>query len=227
VQRAVEAAIGSAGRIDVVVNNAGAGAVGPIEAFSIDQIKGLFDLNAFGPLRVNKAVLPLMRKQGSGLIIHVTSTLGRILPRTGGLYPATKWAVEGLAESLRYQVEPFGVDVVILEPGSFPTPAMTKAMIASDEAVTAEYAAVASPVQRRAAEPSRDYKPPDPQDIADAVKKVVDLPAGQRPLRVVVGPVFTEGVDEFNAFYERARDRLAESLKRPDQAITWGRRPAS
>lgn len=224
VKAAVGAVVASAGRIDVVVNNAGAGAVGPIEAFSMDQIKAVFDLNAFGPLRVNKAVLPMMRKQRSGLIIHVTSTLGRILPRTGGLYPATKWAVEGLAESMHYQVRPFGIDVVILEPGSFPTPAMTKAVVASDDHITAEYAAAGSRVQRQSPDPGSDYKLPDPQDIADAVKGLVALPAGQRPLRMVVGPVFTEGVEEFNALYERARDRLAESLERPDQAITWRRR---
>jgi len=220
---AVKTVVASAGRIDVVVNNAGAGAVGPIEAFSMEQIKALFDLNAFGPLRVNKAVLPLMRKQRSGLIIHVTSTLGRILPRRGGLYPATKWAVEGLAESLRYQVEPFGIDVVILEPGSFPTPAMSKAMIASDDGITEEYAKAEAKTPRRVSPPGSDYRLPDPQDVADAVEHIVALPAGQRPLRVVAGPVFTEGVAEFNALYERARDSLAEWLKRPDQAITWSR----
>jgi NAD(P)-dependent dehydrogenase (short-subunit alcohol dehydrogenase family) len=223
VGNAVETIVASAGRIDVVVNNAGAGAVGPIEAFSMEQIKALFDLNVFGPLRVNKAVLPLMRKQRSGLIIHVTSTLGRILPRRGGLYPATKWAVEGLAESLRYQVERFGIDVVILEPGSFPTPAMGKAMIASEEGITEEYAEAEAKVPRRSSPPGPDYRLPDPQDVADAVEHIVALPAGQRPLRVVAGPVFTKGVDEFNAMYERARDGLAEWLKRPDQTITWSR----
>jgi NAD(P)-dependent dehydrogenase (short-subunit alcohol dehydrogenase family) len=222
VAEAVERAEASAGRIDVVVNNAGAGAVGPIEAFSIEQIQALFDLNALGPMRVNKAVLPLMRRRRSGLIIHVTSTLGRILPRSGGLYPATKWAVEGLAESLRYQVEPFGIDIVILEPGSFPTPAMGKAMVASDAGVTAEYAAAGG--RRPSPTPAPDYRPPDPQVVADDVARIIAMPSGSRPLRVVSGPVFTEGVEDYNAAYERARDRLAEALKRPDQAITWGRR---
>ena len=77
---------------------------------------------------------------------------------------------------------------------------------------------------RRASEPSPDYVPPDPQEIADATLALVNTPPGQRPLRVVVGPVFTTGVAEYNALYERARDELAESLTRPDQAITWVRR---
>jgi len=209
-------------RIDVVVNNAGASAVGPIEAFAMDQIEALFSLNAFGPIRVCKAVLPMMRAQRSGLIIFITSTLGRVLPGRGGLYPSTKWAAEGLAESLHYQVAPFGIDVAILEPGSFPTPANGKATPAADRDIVAAYDAVTPRLMP--VPPASDYVAPDPREIADAVKRLIDTPHGQRPLRTVVGPVFTEGVAEYNAEYERTRSRLAESLGRPDQAITWSAR---
>jgi NAD(P)-dependent dehydrogenase (short-subunit alcohol dehydrogenase family) len=213
------------GHLDVVVNNAGASASGPIEAFGMEQIEGLFSLNAFGPMRVSKAVLPTMRAQGSGLIIFITSTLGRVLPGRGGLYPATKWAEEGLAESLAYQVQPFGIDVAILEPGSFPTPAIGKATAAEDAEITAAYAAVTPRAAPPSTPDSHEERPePDPAEIAEAVKQLVALPAGQRPLRTVVGPVFTEGVAEYNATYERTRNRLAESLRRPDQAITWSAR---
>jgi len=222
----VARAVGQMERVDVVVNNAGASAVGPIEAFDMDQIAALFNLNAFGPIRVSKAVLPRMRARGSGLIIFVTSTLGRVLPGRGGLYPATKWAEEGLAESLAYQVAPFGIDVAILEPGSFPTPAHGKVTAAANQDIASAYAAVAAPAGP-AAPPRDGYSPPDPQEIADAVKHLVDTPAGQRPLRTVVGPVFTEGVAEYNAEYERTRARLSESLRRPDQAITWSRAAAA
>ena len=96
VRAAVDYVLGrTGGRLDVVVNNAGASATGPIEAFGMDQIEELFSLNAFGPMRVCKAVLPTLRAQQSGLIIFITSTLGRVLPGRGGLYPATKWAEEG------------------------------------------------------------------------------------------------------------------------------------
>lgn len=219
VASAVEYALGAAGTIDVVVNNAGASAAGPLEAFSLEQMAALLNLNALGPMRVSKAVLPSMRATGSGLIIWVTSTLGRVLPGRGGLYPATKWAAEGFAESLRHQVAPFGIDVAILEPGSFPTPATFKSMVADDQAVSAAYAAVAPAPRRAPADPG--YRPPDPQEVADAVKQLVELPNGRRPLRTVVGPVFTDGVAEYNQTYEEMRAHLEEALRRPDQAITW------
>ena len=212
----------STGTIDVVVNNAGASAAGPLEAFSVEQMAALLDVNVLGPMRVSKAALPSMRAAGGGLIVWITSTLGRVLPGRGGLYPATKWAAEGFAESLRYQVEPFGIDVAILEPGSFPTPATFKSMVADDQDVTASYAAVASQTTRpRRAPADPAYRLPDPQEVADAVKQLIDLPAGRRPLRTVVGPVFTDGVAEYNQRYEQLRMHMEEVLRRPDQAITW------
>ena len=223
VDAAVAGIMRDAGRIDVVVNNAGIAASGPIEAFDIEQMQYLFDVNVFGPLRVDKAVLPQMRERREGLLIHVSSTLGRILPNSGGLYPASKWAVEGLAESLHYQLDPFGVNLVILEPGSFPTPALSKSLVARDKEITASYAAL-PPRARRVNDAAPDYVPPDPQEVADATLDIVMTPPDQRRLRVVVGPVFTTGVDEFNEYYEAVRDRLAESLMRPDQAITWASR---
>jgi NAD(P)-dependent dehydrogenase (short-subunit alcohol dehydrogenase family) len=227
VQTAVAHALASADGIDVVVNNAGASAVGPLEAFSIEQMADLISLNVLGPMRVNNAVLPTMRARQSGLIIWITSTLGRVLPGRGGLYPATKWAAEGFAESLHYQVAPFGIDVVILEPGSFPTPATFKSMEAANWEIAAAYAA-RPPANAAPRQPApAGHKPPDPQEVADAVKRLIELPAGQRPLRTVVGPVFTEGVAEYNQTYEHVRAHLEEVLRRPDQAITWTRTSAS
>jgi NAD(P)-dependent dehydrogenase (short-subunit alcohol dehydrogenase family) len=223
VDAAVAHILAQTGRIDIAVNNAGIAAGGPLEAFDIEQMQALFDINVFGPMRVDKAVLPGMRQRGSGLIIHVTSTLGRILPGSGGLYPASKWAAEGLAESLHYQVKPFGIDAVILEPGSFPTPAVGKAMMPNGSDIAEAYAGRIIP-QPRASEVPADYVPPDPQEIADAVLELAEMPAGSRPLRRVVGRVFTHGVAEYNDAYEKARDALAESLRRPDQAVIWIRR---
>jgi NAD(P)-dependent dehydrogenase (short-subunit alcohol dehydrogenase family) len=224
---AVAQALASTDGIDVVVNNAGASAVGPLEAFSIEQMAGLIDLNVLGPMRVNNAVLPTMRARQSGLIVWITSTLGRVLPGRGGLYPATKWAAEGFAESLHYQVAPFGIDVAIVEPGSFPTPATFKSMEAANQEIAAAYA-VRPPANVAARQPApAGHQPPDPQEVADAVKRLIELPAGQRPLRTVVGPVFTEGVADYNRTYEQVRAHLQESLRRPDQAITWTRPAAS
>ncbi len=221
VRTAVETILGAAGGIDVVVNNAGRGAVGPTEAFTMAQVEALFSVNVYGSLRVNQAVLPSMRRRRSGLIIHISSAVGRLLPGTGGLYPATKFALEALAESFSYEVEPFGIDAVIIEPGAFPSPALSKLMVAEDRDISAAYAA-AKPVSHAQSQlPSADFRLPDPQEIADAVKRLVDMPAGQRPLRSVVGHLFTEGVAEFNEAYDRAKIRLDESLKRPDQIVTW------
>ena len=170
---------------------------------------------------INNALLPTMRTQRSGLIVWITSTLGRILPSIGGLYPATKCAAEGFAESLHYQLKPFGVDVVILEPGSFPTPATWKGVQPQKSTIVADYEAAAPTNSVPPARPSPDYKPPDPQEVADAVQHLVDMPPGQRPLRLVVGPVFTEGVADYNETYLQVRSNLERSLQRPDQAITW------
>jgi NAD(P)-dependent dehydrogenase (short-subunit alcohol dehydrogenase family) len=218
----VQAALSATGRIDVLVNNAGRGAIGPFEAFSLEQIEALFSLNVFGPIRVVKAVLPAMRERRSGLIVNVTSTIGRVLPGAGGLYPTTKWALEGFAESLRYEVQPFGIEAVILEPGAFPSKALSKAMWPVDAAVAAVYANTARIETPTGQTVPDGYRAPDLQEVADALARLVAMPYGSRPLRTVVGPIFTEGVAEYNDAYERASKRLAEALRRPDQAITWG-----
>jgi NAD(P)-dependent dehydrogenase (short-subunit alcohol dehydrogenase family) len=145
VQQAVNQVLEAEGGIDVVVTNAGASAMGPLEAFDVDQMAALLNVNVLGPMRVNKAVLPTMRARRAGLIVWITSTLGRVLPGRGGLYPATKWAAEGFAESLHHQVRAFGIDVTIVEPGSFPTPATFKSMEAADRDIVAAYAALAPP----------------------------------------------------------------------------------
>jgi NAD(P)-dependent dehydrogenase (short-subunit alcohol dehydrogenase family) len=224
VRACVSSILAATGRIDVVVNNAGGSAAGPIEAFSIEQMRTILDLNALGPMRVNKAVLPSMRERRSGLIIHISSTLGRVLPGSGGLYPASKWALEGLAESLSYQVKAFGIDAVIVEPGAFPSTATANAMRADDQAIARAYQVEQANVSRPPTQPGPGYRLPDLQEVADAVLRLVQMPAGSRPLRTVVGPIFTEGVPEYNETYERTKAHLAEVLKRPDQAVTWVRR---
>ena len=207
VNAAVEEALAKAGRIDVIVNNAGATRRGPLEAFSIAEIQDLFNLNAFGPMRVNKAVLPSMRARGSGLLLHVSSTLGRVLGG-GGLYPSTKWALEGLAESLHHQLKPWGVESILVEPGSYPTPAIVEPPWASGAEITREYQARTPPAAPR----PHLLKESDNQEVADVVKQLIDMPAGTRPLRTVVGSVMTDGVMEYNQFYEVTKDRARRGM---------------
>lgn len=105
-------------RIDVLVNNAGYGQGGALEDDSMGEIRALFETNLFGAIRVMKAVLPIMRKQqGGGTIVNITSMGGRIGFPFGTAYHGTKFALEGISESMRYELEPFGIKVILIEPG--------------------------------------------------------------------------------------------------------------
>ena len=121
VDTAVAAAIEEFGQIDALLNNAGYGAYGPLEAFSMEGIRRQFDTNVIGLLAVTKAVLPHMRQQKSGVIANVSSIGGKITFPLGTLYHGTKFAVEGLSEALHYELEPLGIRVKIIEPGAIAT----------------------------------------------------------------------------------------------------------
>lgn len=122
VQRAVEAVLAEAGHIDVVVNNAGQALAGAVEDTSLEEAQRQFDVNFFGVLRVCKAVLPSMRARGSGLIIQVSSLGGSVGLPFQGLYSASKFALEGLTESLRQELAPFGIQATLVQPGDVRTP---------------------------------------------------------------------------------------------------------
>ena len=117
VRNAIQQITSEAGRIDVVVNNAGYGLTGAFEDLSIEEIKAQYETNFFGVIRVTQAVLPIMRKQRSGKIINISSGAGRLGYPGGSAYVSTKFALEGLSESMSYELEPFGIRVVLVEPG--------------------------------------------------------------------------------------------------------------
>ena len=104
-------------RLDVVVNNAGYDLMGALEETSMDEIKGQFETNFFGAVRVMKEVIPMMRKQGGGIIVNITSVGGRITFPLNSPYHATKFALEGLSESMQYELEPLGIKIIVIEPG--------------------------------------------------------------------------------------------------------------
>jgi short-subunit dehydrogenase len=106
------------GRIDVLINNAGYALGGALEDSSMDEIKAQFETNFFGAVRATKAVLPVMRRQGAGKIVNITSMGGRIAIPLSSSYHGTKFAFEGLSESIRYELEPFGIKVILIEPGA-------------------------------------------------------------------------------------------------------------
>jgi NADP-dependent 3-hydroxy acid dehydrogenase YdfG len=117
----VGAAVAAAGRVDVLVNNAGFGVAGPIEAVPLDDVRRMFDTNVLGAARMIQAVLPQMRERGDGVIVNVTSLAGRAAPPLGGFYAGTKHALEAISETLHYEVAHFGIRVAIVEPGYFAT----------------------------------------------------------------------------------------------------------
>ncbi|GHO83222.1 SDR family oxidoreductase [Dictyobacter formicarum] len=189
VEQAIESLIGITGRLDVVVNNAGMAYNDPLEAFTLEQAQQQFDTNVFSVLRVNRAALPHMRRQGSGLLLQIGSIAGRLALPFLGLYGATKFALEGLTESYRYELAPFSIDAAIIEPGTYPTAIAEKHQSAADTERAALYQAAMDKFMAPLFAENRSATPPDPQEVTDAVARIITQPAGERPLHTVVAPV--------------------------------------
>ena len=114
----VDEIINKEGKIDILINNAGYGSLGPIEMVDLEEAKKQLDVNVYGIVRITKLVVPYMRKQKSGRIINISSAAGRVTTYLGGWYHVSKYAVEALSDSLRMELKDFGIDVVIIEPGA-------------------------------------------------------------------------------------------------------------
>src|SRR5512143_1519952 len=142
VDAAVKEVLARAGRIDVLVNNAGIAAAGVTEAFTADQAKAVLNTNVVGVLRATRAVLPAMRRQGDGLIVNVGSVLGRVTFPFFGIYGASKFAVEALTDSLRYEVSQLGIDVTLVQPSAYPTPMYASVQQPADANRAAAYGPV-------------------------------------------------------------------------------------
>ena len=121
IKDAVHSIISDVGRIDVLVNNAGYGLDGAFEDLQMEEIKAQYETNLFGVIRVSQAVLPIMRKQKSGIVVNISSAAGRFGYPGGSAYVSTKYAIEGLSESMAYELEPFGIRVALVEPGVIKT----------------------------------------------------------------------------------------------------------
>jgi len=190
VTEAVATIIKKEGRIDVVVNNAGVYAVGIAETFTTDDLDKVMDVDVLGPWRAIRAVLPQMRKQGEGLIINVSSVAGRFSFPFQAIYNSAKFAIEGLTEGLHYEVRPLGIDVVMIQPGPFPTEVWGKTVAGSDATVIAAYGELAKVPEQIGAGIMQMFETlkPDSQLVADATIKLIDTPNGKRPLRTVIDP---------------------------------------
>jgi NAD(P)-dependent dehydrogenase (short-subunit alcohol dehydrogenase family) len=216
VEQAIDAIIGTTGRIDVVVNNAGVSYSGPLEAFTLDQVRQQFETNVFSVVRVNRAALPQMREQGSGLLLQIGSIAGRLAMPYLGLYGATKFALEGLTESYRDELAPFGIDAAIIEPGTYPTSISANRQVATDAERFALYQAAMDAFMASFYAENRSATPPDPQEVADAVAQVIALPAGERPLRTVVATAAQRQAPEaVNEAVAQATELFIQTLHLP------------
>ncbi len=199
VEKAVADIIKNAGRIDVLVNNAGIMSIGITEAFTMEQVQRQFDVNFYGTVRTNRAVLPHMRKQGEGLLIQLSSLAGRVVFPFFGIYNASKFAVEAMSEAYRYDLSGWGIDSIIVEPGPYDSNLLKTISWPQDKKRLEEYTELAGAPEKMIAnfaelEKGNDGR--DPQEVADAILELILTPAGQRPLRTVVGIDF--GVTKLN-----------------------------
>jgi len=209
VERAVDAAVAKAGRIDVAINNAGYYLSGLEEAVTTEQAQRLMDTNFLGPVRVNRAVLPHMRRQRGGVLIHVSSGAGRVVLPSAGFYCASKFALEALAEAYSYELAAQGIESVILEPGQYETPVFGNTVTAADEARTNTYGAVKEiPAKINAALSSTAG---NAQEVAAAVLRIIETPAGEKQLRYFVGPQ-DFGLNEINALSKRVQTSMLEAF---------------
>jgi NAD(P)-dependent dehydrogenase (short-subunit alcohol dehydrogenase family) len=209
VGRAVDAAVAKGGRIDVAINNAGYYLSGLEEAVTTEQAQRLMDTNFLGPVRVNRAVLPHMRRQRSGVLMHISSGAGRVILPSAGFYCASKFALEALAEAYSYELASQGIESVILEPGQYETPVFGNTVTAADEARTSTYGAAKEiPAKINAALSSSAG---NAQEVADVVLRIIETPAGEKQLRYFVGPQ-NFGVEEINALSKQVQTSVLEAF---------------
>lgn len=214
VKEAMSTILSEAGNIDILINNAGIMYLGITEAFSVEQAKFQMETNYFGAIRVMQAILPSMRKVGSGLIINTSSLVGRMSPPFFGTYTATKHALEGYSQALRYEVSPFGVDIVLVEPGPFGTGLLASGQAPAHNEVLETYgelAGVPTAMGENFAQLLQSEIAPDPQWVVNAYLKLADLPFGSRPTRTVVG--ITWGTDQINSLTQPIQDRILKELQ--------------
>jgi NAD(P)-dependent dehydrogenase (short-subunit alcohol dehydrogenase family) len=183
VEAAVSAALKRFGRVDVLVNNAGYGMVGAVEESAEGEYRPMFETNVFGLIRVTQAVLPRMRRQGSGHIVNISSIGGLVATPGFGLYNATKFAVEGLSEALAQELKPLGIGVTIVEPGPFRTKFLGKAGGEAELRIPA-YDQTAGKMRAYFTEQD-GHQPGDPQRAVEAIVKAVE--AEHPPLHLLLG----------------------------------------
>ena len=212
---AVKTIVAEQGRLDVVVHNAGHLVIGPTEAFTPEEMTRVFDTNVFGAQRVNKAALPVLRDQQSGLLLWVSSSTTRGgYPPFMGPYAAAKAAMDSLAVTMSYELARFGVETSIVVPGAFTsgTAHFPNAGKPADAWTAAAYARYDGLMDQVGAKLSALMPPgADPQAVADDIARIVALPAGARPFRSVID-FLNDGAAEVTEVAERVREQFAHRI---------------
>ena len=212
VDRAVAEAIKRMGGLDVVFNNAGIGGTGIQELFKAADLQRIFDVNVFGTQRLMRSVLPHLRAQGKGTILHTSSCIGRMTTPFYGVYCASKYALESLAEGYRYELAGFGIESCIIEPGGMPTAFLDDMLRPKDPARVATYGEMAQ-IPEAALQGYTEFlntiPTQRPQLVADAVVALLDLPFGKKPFRNVVDESgLKQPVEAMNEHYQQIIEGL-------------------
>lgn len=213
VNKAIASTAGNGG-IDVVINNAGIGNWGIDEGYSVEQAQQIFDVNLFGVMRVNRAVVPKMREAGKGLIIYVTSGLGRFVFPFVAVYSATKYALEAFAESTHYELAPLGIESVIVQPGAFGTSFLGNTLQPTTDVMGA-YGQTAQNFQDFSSAFGAKAEAGglgDPADVVQAMVEEVERNGGDRPLRRPVGQDVEEALGMINKVCDQVQNNILVSF---------------
>jgi NADP-dependent 3-hydroxy acid dehydrogenase YdfG len=205
VNSCVAGVVGKAGRLDVLINNAGFAYVDLMEAITIEQAKKIFDTNVFGVQRTMRAALPQMHKQKSGLVMQISSGAGRVIFPSFGIYCASKFALEAITEAYRYELAASGIDCVSLEPGAYKTEIFGKIDRGDDPSRLAWYSAMKA-VPGKLSE-ALTTSAADPKEVADLALEIVRTPFGKRQLRYRIGSG-GPGVVEINKLTDQVQAEL-------------------
>ncbi len=187
IDKAVEYVVSKTGTVDILINNAGYGGFGWTEGFTTEQIRQMFDVNFFGVVDLNKAVLPYMRKKQDGLIIHISSILAKLPTIFMSGYNASKFTIDGYAESLNMETNQFGIQSIIVQPGFFNTGFAKNMFFNTDEKRLSEFGELANMPQQMAAgyEAILAMMPPVSL-VAENLLQLIETPKSERQLRTVV-----------------------------------------
>ena len=206
--------IEQADTIDILINNAGIMPVGLTEAYTIHDYQKCMDVNVYGPARTMKASLPFMRERNSGLIINVSSNAGRIAIPYFGVYCSSKFALEAYTEAIHYELEPFGIEAILIEPGGHGTDLISNPPTPSDQDVLSQYGDLTrgrdNIIGMFQGMFEQQDASTDAQNVADKILELIEMKQ-RRPMRSTVG--HTMGIDKINKESDIAQIELIKMLK--------------